>query len=121
MSWYLTIPRDAAYSESVPVSRAVGLLVELHELRQSGPASFEGTPGTPRVSAVVAEAGPSGNYAVADRAPSSVNVIELVCSYSEDAAWYDALAGRIASALGWEAVQEHEHRRVWPPGGSADA
>ncbi|WP_165228162.1 hypothetical protein [Aquisphaera insulae] len=119
MSWYLTIRRDAAYSESVPASRAIGLLAGLSELRQSGPASFEGAPGMPWVHAIVAQAGSSGNYAVGDCALSSVNVIELVCSYSEDAAWYDALAGRIARALGWAAVEEHEDRQVWPPRDSA--
>jgi hypothetical protein len=116
VSWYLTIRCDAAYSKFIPASQAIDVLMGLSELRQSGPVSFESAQGMPWVSVIVAKADRSGSYAIGDLVPSAVNVIELVCSsYSEDMVWYDALASRIACALGWEAIEERECRRVWPP------
>jgi hypothetical protein len=118
MYWYLRIRSDAAYRGAVPFGRVVDVLAAMPELRQSGhPAMFEAAPGAPWVSVCVALADAEGNYAVRNLdewVASPVNVVELVCPHGEDAAWYDALAARIARALGWEAVEDSEDRQVWP-------
>jgi hypothetical protein len=115
MSWYLTIRADALYSRFVAAEPLVGFLAALPELRQTGPTAFESAAGFPWVSLTLAKCGPDGNYASDGRPLPRVNVLELACSDSGDAGWYESLAGRIASFLEWEAVEEHEDRRVWPP------
>jgi hypothetical protein len=120
VSWHLTIRSDAAYSRSTVTRDLIELLSDIRELRQSGPASFEAASGTPWLSLVVATADPAGCYTIDGPPQPLVNLVELVCSTNEDATWYDALASRIASALGWEAVEEHEGRRVWPPAAASD-
>lgn len=115
MSWYLTIRADSTYSQSIDAAQLFRLLDSLAELRRSGPMTFEAAPQMPWLSLIVAQADSDGCYAVQGPVPSSVNLVELVCSYSEDAAWYNNLAGRIASSLGWEAIEEHHCRQVWPP------
>lgn len=90
------------------------LLDSLHELRRTGPASFESGPGLPWLHLIVALADSVGCYSVQELAPSFVNVVELICSSAEEAVWYEILAERIASSLGWIALEEHSDRRVWP-------
>ncbi len=47
--------------------------------------------------------------------PRAINLLDMVCSYDQPEAWYDSIAARIASSLGWQAVEEHADRKVWPP------
>ncbi len=116
VSWYLTIRGALDYSRFAATAPLVEFLAAMPELRRTGPAAFEGAAGQPWVSVILAACSPEGNYA-SDGAPlPRVNVVELVCSYSGDPAWYDALAGRIAGFLGWSAFENHEARQVWPPG-----
>ena len=69
----------------------------------------------------MARASHTGDYACAGSYPTKVNVVELVCSYSGDIAWYDSLAIRIATFLGWTAFEDHEDRQVWPLAEETDA
>lgn len=115
VSWYLTIRGAPDYSRFTATAPLVEFLAAMPELRQAGPTAFEGAAGQPWVSVILAACSPEGSYA-SDGAPlPRINVVELVCSYSEDPAWYGALAGRVAGLLGWSAFEDHEARQVWPP------
>jgi len=103
---YLTIRSDASYSRSAPAEELVGLLATLPGLRQSGPMSFEATPGSPWVSVVLAECDTLGNYSCDGLPRRRINVIEVIGSASGDDEWYEGLAARTAAFLGWEAVEE---------------
>ncbi len=116
MYCYLTIRSDEAYSKPVDTAELTRLLVSMPELRQTGPAAFEAALGMPWTSVMLAMAGPDGNYATSDTPPPSINVIELICSGTEDTSWHEALARRIAAALNWQAIEERENRHLWPTG-----
>ena len=116
MSWYLTIRSGETHSKHVATSDVVQLLAGMgDELRQTGPGTFEAAPDKPWVHVVIASANASGCYATNETPPPVTNIVELICSDFENAAWYDSLGRRIAEALGWEAIEEREDRRIWPP------
>lgn len=92
----------------------VEFLATLADLRQSGPVTFEGAPGQPWVHVILAKSAPTGGYASDGSFIPIIDIVELVCSHSENADWYDRLAARIAAFLGWVAV-EKENRQVWLP------
>jgi hypothetical protein len=115
VSWYLTICSDACFSRFAATAPLVDFLAAMPELRQTGPVAFESAPGFPWVAVILAACNPAGNYACDGTFLPQVNIVELICSYSGDPAWYDALAGRIARFLGWSAFEDHEARLVWPP------
>ncbi len=112
---YLTIRSDADYSSFVETACLVNFLNTLPELQQTGAIAFESASGQPWVSVILAECSPSGNYASSEEFCLKINVVELVCSSPEHAAWYQWLAGRIASFLGWSAFEDQNERQVWPP------
>jgi hypothetical protein len=114
VAWYLTIRSDARYSSFVATAPLVEFLAARPELRQTGPVAFQAADGQPWVAVTMAECSPEGNYASDGAFLPRVNVVELVCSHTGDPGWYESLASRIAAFLGWEAVEEHEARRVWP-------
>ena len=101
MSWYLTIRSDSAYSRFTDTAELVGFLAALPELRQTGPIAFEAESGQPWVAVMLAACNSTGCYAIDGKFIPKINVVELVCSYSNDDAWYRSLAGRIAVFLGW--------------------
>lgn len=115
MSWYLTLRSDPAYLGHAPTGPLLAFLATLPELQQTGPMDFTAAPGAPRVSVLLADCDSHGGYACHGRWLERVNVVELVCSHDEPAAWYEALAGRIAAHLGWSAFEDAEERQVWPP------
>lgn len=113
MTWYLTIYPPAGRPRSVETRSLVDFLASLPELQQTGPISFEAAPGQPWVHVVLASGSP-WSYSSDGSFVPQIHVVELICSYSWDGAWYDALARRIAAFLGWVAVEESEDRQVWP-------
>ena len=115
MSWYLTIRGAPDYSRFAATAPLVEFLAAMPELRQTGPVEFQAADGQPWVAVMMAACDPAGNYASGGASLPRVNVVELVCSYSGDPAWYDALAGRIVGFLGWSAFEDHEGRQVSPP------
>lgn len=115
VAWYLTIRSDARYSSFATTAPLFEFLAAVPELRQTGPVEFQSADGQPRVAVMMAACSQEGNYATDGQFHRRVNVVELVCSYSGDPAWYDALAGRIAAFLGWSAFEDHAERQVWPP------
>jgi hypothetical protein len=117
MSWYLTIRFDSDYSRAIDARGLVAFLRSLPELTQAGDNAFQAAPGQPWVNVTLAM-GDRGSYAVPGQPLASVNLVDVVCSDGHDASWYDALAGRIAAFLGWEALVEHAGRVVWPRGGA---
>ena len=118
MSWYLTIRSDPTYSRSTDPDALLVFLRSLPELVQTGVNSFGGAPGQPVVHLTLAMSN-DGSYTNQGRPLPSVNLVDVVCSHEHDESWYDALAGRIAAFLEWEALDEHAGRTVWPPGESA--
>jgi hypothetical protein len=78
------------------------------ELRQTGPVSFLAADGQPWVAVMMAACSAQGNYATNGEFLPQVNVVELVCSYWGDPAWYYALAAQIAAHLRWSAFEDHE-------------
>ena len=114
MSWYLTIRGANDYSRFAATAPLIGFLTAMPELRQTGPVAFQAADGQPWVAVILAVCSPAGNYATDGEFLPRVNVVELVCSYSGDPAWYEALAGQVAGFLGWAAFEDE--RRVWPPG-----
>jgi hypothetical protein len=112
MSWYLTI-RSAPDSRFAATAPLVEFLAAMPELRQTGPVAFGPADGQPWVSVILAACSPAGNYASDGAFLPRANVVELVCSYSGDPAWYESLAARIARFLGWSAFADE--RQVWPP------
>jgi hypothetical protein len=117
MSWYVTIRSDSDYSRAADPRELVAFLRSLPELAQTGANSFREAPGEPWVSVSLAMSD-RGSYADPGRPLPSVNLVDVVCSHEHDERWYDALAARIAAFLGWEALDEHAGRVVWPPGGA---
>ena len=114
MSWYLTISPHEGYASFVDTSRVTKFLASLPELQQNGPVSFVARPGCPAIQVILARADNEGNYAGDGSFIEEINIIEFVCPYSGNDAWYDALACRIAEFLGWTAREEMEDRQVWP-------
>jgi hypothetical protein len=115
VSWYLTIRGAPDYSRFAATAPLVEFLGTLSELRQTGPVSFQAAGGQPWVHLILTACKPDGGYSPDGAFLPHFNLVELVCSYSGDPAWYDALAGRIAAFLGWSAFEDHEERQVWPP------
>jgi hypothetical protein len=113
MSRYLTIRSDPQYSREAATGPLTEFLGTLPELAATNRMEFRNAPGSPWVCVVLARADGSGNYATEDRWLPAVNVVELVCG-DGDEEWYVSLAGRVAQFLGWEAVEEHSERKVWP-------
>jgi hypothetical protein len=114
MSWYLTISPSAGYAELVDTLHVTKFLASLPELQQNSPISFESRPGHPAVQIILARANDDGGYAADGSFIPQINVIELICPYSNDTVWYESLACRIADFLGWTAREEMEDRQVWP-------
>ncbi len=114
MSWYLTIRSDPDYSRFTATAPLVEFLLARRELRQTGPVSFEAAEGHPWVAVILAACSEAGNYNSDGAFVPRVNVVELVCSYSGDSAWYYSLGGKIARFLDWSAFEDHEVRQVWP-------
>jgi hypothetical protein len=110
----LTIRPSEGQSSTADTRDLVAFLASLRELRQTGPISFEAASGQPWVSLILARTGPTGGYPTDGQFEPQINIVELVCSCSGGTGWYDSLAARIAEFLGWEAVEEHEDRKVWP-------
>ena len=110
----MTIRGAPDYSRFTATAPLVEFLAAMPELRPTGPVAFQAADGQPWVTVMMAACGPTGNYASDGAFLPRVNVVELVCSYSGDSAWYDALAGRIAGFLGWSAFEDHEERQVLP-------
>jgi hypothetical protein len=106
VSWYLTIRSDAGYLRFAATAPLIEFLAAMPELRQSGPVAFEAAMGQPWVAVILATCDSDGNYGSSDATPPQVNVVELVCSYSGNPVWYDALANRIAEYLGWSVFDE---------------
>ncbi|QDU20585.1 hypothetical protein [Urbifossiella limnaea] len=115
MSWYLTIRPDPNYSRSTPLGPLVEYLRSLPELMQDKSVEFRNAPGSPWVSLVLAQASMTGNYAVSNDLPSTINVVEIVCG-DGDEDWYEALARLVATFLRWEVVEEHSGRTLLPGG-----
>jgi hypothetical protein len=114
MTWYLTIRPDAGYSCKKPTEPLVQHLRTYPELVEAGAMEFRNASSFPSLSLVLALTSESGNYAVDGRFHSTVSVVELICGDSEQE-WYESLGVRIASFLGWEAVEEHGGRSVYHP------
>lgn len=113
MSWYLTL-RAASQAEPADTADLVAYLAAQPELRQIGPVEFESARGQPQMLMVLAKANASGGYSSDGKFIPQVDIVELICPYSEPPAWYDAMAERIAAFLGWQAVEESESRQIWP-------
>jgi hypothetical protein len=111
----LTIRGASDYSRFAATAQLVEFLAAMPELQQTGPVQFEAAADRPWVHVILANCDPKGNYCTDGTLLPRVNVVELVCPYSGDPTWYDALAGRIAAFLGWSAFEDHEQRQVWPP------
>jgi hypothetical protein len=113
VSWYLTITPSHG-QPNADTRLLVEFLSGLPELRQNGSVAFEGAPGQPWVDVILAKNGPSDGYSSDGSFIPFIDIVELVCSDSEDEIWYERLAGRIAAFLGWPAIEEHGGRQVWP-------
>src|SRR5690242_5671727 len=113
MSWYLTIRPNPHHSRATPVGPLVEYLRTLPEPVQAGTQRFRNAPGSPWVWLCFAEADATGNYAIGGDLPQTANVVELVCR-DGDERWYESLAQRIVTFLGWEAVEEHSGRTIYP-------
>lgn len=114
MSWYLTIRGDSDYSRYTATAPLVEFLSAIPELRQVDPVTFETVNGQPWACIVLAMCDRNGSYASHGAFVPQINVVEIVCSYSYDPAWYDTLASRIAELLSWSAFEDHSERQVWP-------
>jgi hypothetical protein len=106
VSWYLTILPTGKRAAVADTRRLVDFLASLPELQQTGPIAFGAAPGQPWVAVILAKTGPTGGYASDGSLIPEIDIVELVCSYHGDSAWYEALAQRIAEFLGWEVAQE---------------
>ncbi len=105
MTWYLTIRSDASYSRTVATDSIVQFLSELPELEQIDGNTFQSV-STPWVLVLMAQCDAEGNYSSDGQLCPEINVIELACSISGDAEWYEALACRIAQHVGWEVIHD---------------
>lgn len=115
MSRYLTIAPSAGQPSIADTRLVVEFLKSLPELQQTGPVEFAGVSGLPWVRVILAKISLAGGYASDGAFIPVINIVEMVCSDSSEADWYDLMAGRIAAFLGWTAVEEHEGRQIWPP------
>ena len=113
--WYITIRSDSTYSSQCPTVKLLELLQAMPELMPAGPNAFQSRTGSPSVQVVFAQCDSEGSYAVGKKSEPVFNVVELICSDGE-AEWYEAIARRIAGHLGWEVVEEHAERYIWPVG-----
>ncbi len=111
MTWYLTIRSDLRYSRSTASGPLVEHLRTFTELVLAGHMEFRNAPESPWLRLVLARADEAGNYANHGDFRPTVNVVELICG-DDDEGWYESLAWRIASFLGWEAVEEHTGRTI---------
>jgi hypothetical protein len=109
----LTIASDAQYTGFTDTARLFKFLATLPELNQTGPFSFGSS--EPWVSVVVAACDSRGNYAHNGEFIPQVNVVELICAYTAPTEWCEALAVRIADALGWKVFGHDEGRQIHPP------
>jgi hypothetical protein len=114
MSWYLTLRPAASQAEPADTEALTAYLTAQPELRQIGPVEFESVPGQPQMLMILAKDNGRGGYASDGKFIPRVDIIELICPYSEPPDWYDAMAARIAEHLRWRAVEESEERQVWP-------
>jgi hypothetical protein len=114
MSWYLTITPPAG-QKFADTRKVVDVLAAIPELQQTGPIAFQAAAGQPWVSVILAKRNGTGGYCADGSFVGSIDIVELFCSYDDDADWYDSLASRIAASLGWIAVEENEDRLVWAP------
>jgi hypothetical protein len=112
LSWYLTIRGAPDYSLYVVTTKLIEYLATIPELRQTGLSEFQSNDSQPWVCVIVANCDRNGNYFVGENLPPYVNVIELICSYSGNAEWYEKLAKQIAGLLGWSAFDDHECRQI---------
>lgn len=112
MSWYITFRGDDAYSGVVATDALVEFLGTFPELRRAGPSLFSNADGRPWVSIILASCDPAGGYATGLALPLSVNVVEMVCSDFDNIEWYEGIARRLASHLGWGAFVDAEERQV---------
>jgi hypothetical protein len=117
MSWYITIRSDAHYTRAVDSGALSAFLRSQPELIQAGSGGFESAPNQPWVSLATVLCDPNGSYNTSEPA-QTVNLVDMVCSYEYEEGWYDALAVRIASFLGWEALEEHASRKIFPHHGA---
>jgi hypothetical protein len=108
MTVYLAIRSDAKHSCFIPPSRLEEEIRLWPELKKVEATLFE----VIRAGASCAwlntfACSPDGSYAVFqdDTPPEKINLIELRYPYEEceHAAWFGALAVRVAQSLGWEA------------------
>jgi hypothetical protein len=111
----LTIRGAPDYSRFAPTAQLTDFLASMPELQQTGLVEFEAADGLPPVYVILVNCSPTGNYCTDANFLPRLNVVELVCSYSGDPTWYEALGGRIAAFLGWSAFEDNEERQVWPP------
>jgi hypothetical protein len=114
MTWYLTVRADAGYSQSTDSNRLIEFLCSIPEIKKSADTSFEAVPGQPWVSIVLARADAHGNWSSDGLLHPTTNIVALVCSDYDHAAWYDSLAIRIARFLSWSALEDHTDRQIWP-------
>jgi hypothetical protein len=114
MTWYITIRSDDEYSKFASTKSLVDFLAAMPEVRQTGAVAFQSAPGFPWFSIVLAACDAKGSYSVDGSFIPHINVVEIDCSDYDHAEWYDALAGRVASFLGWSAFDEHGERQIWP-------
>ncbi|MGO1072472.1 hypothetical protein [Lysobacter sp. CA199] len=114
MSWYLTLRPASSQAEPADTVDLIAYLDAQPELRQIGPVEFESVPGQPQMLMILAKTNPNGGYSSDGKFIPRIDIVELICPYSEPPAWYDALAARIAAFLGWQAIEESESRQIWP-------
>lgn len=114
MSWYITLRPAAPSAQPVDTAHVTEFLLAQPELRQISPVDFESVPGQPQMLMILAKTDANGDYVSHGTFIPQIDIIELICPYSEPPEWYDALAVRIAGFLQWEAVEESEERRIWP-------
>ena len=117
MTWYITLGAHEGAAALIPAQPVLDFLGLQPELQRQAPMVFANRPDQPWVQVVLAKTGASGGYCVDGSSVAEIDVIELICSsHCHPPQWYDALAARIAAFLHWQAVEEHEDRRIWPPG-----
>lgn len=114
MSWYITLRPAASSPQPVDTAHVTGFLLAQPELRQISPVDFESVPGQPQMLMILAKTRGNGGYVSDSTFIPQIDIIELICPYSEPPAWYEAMAARIAEFLQWDAVEESEERRIWP-------
>jgi hypothetical protein len=114
MSWYITIRSDNTYSQFIEIAEISAYLTHTLGLGQTSPLSFFTKPEMLPCQVIIAKCNSSGNYNNNDLTILHINVIELICPYTDNELWYDLLASKIASFLNWKAFEDMEERRIWP-------